>query len=43
MSLFTKKELDLIKRLNTPSRVQDFLNSIEVTTPLSAIATIVTQ
>ena len=26
---FTKKEIDLMKKLNTPAKVQDFLNSLE--------------
>jgi hypothetical protein len=40
MSLFTKKELDLIKRLNTPSRVQDFLNSIEFNFEVDGVDTL---
>jgi hypothetical protein len=29
MSLFTTKEKDLIKKLNTPAKIQDFLNSLK--------------
>ena len=28
MLVFTKKEKDLIKKLNTPAKVQDFLNTL---------------
>lgn len=27
---FTKEELDIIKKLNTPKKIQDFLNSLEI-------------
>ena len=30
MTLFTKKEMVLFKRLNTPAKVQDFLNTIPI-------------
>lgn len=40
MASFTKKELAIFKRLNTPAKVQDFLNTIPINFELDKINTL---